>query len=139
MPYNKKPADLVYAMTKAMVETYDDYKAAAPGNIGWAKELIVDGESGFLVYPKNHQDYAQRIIAVLADDDLVAQIGKKARERVERLFDIDKIALENFEVEEPAPELKQEIPVVEEKVMPPTPEIPKLVEIVEEVEVNIRY
>jgi hypothetical protein len=50
----------------------------------------------------------------------------------------DKIALENFEVEEPAPELKQEIPVVEEKVMPPTPEIPKLVEIVEEVENTIK-
>jgi hypothetical protein len=50
----------------------------------------------------------------------------------------DKIALENFEVEEPAPEVKQEIPVVEEKVMPPTPEIPKLVEIVEEVQNTIK-
>jgi uncharacterized protein len=38
MTYDKQPADLVYAMTKAMVETYDDYKAAAPGNVGWAKE-----------------------------------------------------------------------------------------------------
>jgi TRAP transporter TAXI family solute receptor len=28
-------ADLVYNMTKAMVEFYDDYKAGAPGNNGW--------------------------------------------------------------------------------------------------------
>jgi TRAP transporter TAXI family solute receptor len=28
-------ADLVYNMTKAMVELYDDYKAGAPGNNGW--------------------------------------------------------------------------------------------------------
>ena len=87
-----------FAETLGMVtiESMAMQKPVVNSNIGWAKELIVDGESGFLVYPKNHQDYAQRIIAVLADDDLVAQIGKKARERVERLFDIDKIALENI-------------------------------------------
>jgi TRAP transporter TAXI family solute receptor len=28
-------ADLVYNMTKAMIELYDDYKAGAPGNNGW--------------------------------------------------------------------------------------------------------
>jgi TRAP transporter TAXI family solute receptor len=28
-------ADLVYAMTKAMVESFDDYKDGAPGNKGW--------------------------------------------------------------------------------------------------------
>jgi TRAP transporter TAXI family solute receptor len=38
MTYDKQPADVVYAMTKAMVDTYDDYKAAAPGNIGWGKD-----------------------------------------------------------------------------------------------------
>jgi TRAP transporter TAXI family solute receptor len=29
-------ADLVYNMTKAMIELFDDYKAGAPGNSGWA-------------------------------------------------------------------------------------------------------
>ena len=28
-------ADLVYNMTRAMVELFDDYKAGAPGNLGW--------------------------------------------------------------------------------------------------------
>jgi TRAP transporter TAXI family solute receptor len=28
-------ADLVYNMTKAMVELFDDYKDGAPGNVGW--------------------------------------------------------------------------------------------------------
>ncbi len=27
--------DLVYNMTKAMVETFNDYKDGAPGNVGW--------------------------------------------------------------------------------------------------------
>lgn len=36
MTYDKQDADTVYAMTRAMVETYPDYKDAAPGNVGWA-------------------------------------------------------------------------------------------------------
>jgi hypothetical protein len=28
-------SDLVYNMTKAMIELYDEYKAGAPGNNGW--------------------------------------------------------------------------------------------------------
>jgi TRAP transporter TAXI family solute receptor len=35
MSYANQDADLVYAMTRAMVETFDLYKSAAPGNSGW--------------------------------------------------------------------------------------------------------
>lgn len=38
MTYASQDANLVYNMTKAMVETYDMYKGAAPGNAGWAVE-----------------------------------------------------------------------------------------------------
>ncbi len=38
MTYAAQDADLVYNMTKAMVETYDMYKDAAPGNAGWSVE-----------------------------------------------------------------------------------------------------
>jgi len=38
MTYVSQDAGLVYNMTKAMVETYDMYKGAAPGNAGWAVE-----------------------------------------------------------------------------------------------------
>jgi len=36
MTYASQSADLVYNMTKAMVETYAMYKDGAPGNSGWA-------------------------------------------------------------------------------------------------------
>jgi TRAP transporter TAXI family solute receptor len=36
MAYDSAPADLVYNMTRAMVELYNDYKDGAPGNNGWA-------------------------------------------------------------------------------------------------------
>ncbi len=35
MTYAATDKDTVYAMTKAMVELYDEYKGAAPGNVGW--------------------------------------------------------------------------------------------------------
>ncbi len=38
MTYAAQDADLVYNMTKAMVESYDMYKDAAPGNAGWSVE-----------------------------------------------------------------------------------------------------
>jgi TRAP transporter TAXI family solute receptor len=38
MCYQAQSEDLAYNMTKAMVETYDMYKSAAPGNAGWAPE-----------------------------------------------------------------------------------------------------
>lgn len=36
MTYDSAPADLVYNMTRAMVELFNDYKDGAPGNNGWA-------------------------------------------------------------------------------------------------------
>jgi TRAP transporter TAXI family solute receptor len=35
MAYAKQNAGLVYAMTRAMADTFDMYKGAAPGNAGW--------------------------------------------------------------------------------------------------------
>ncbi|MFY9138429.1 TAXI family TRAP transporter solute-binding subunit [Zwartia sp.] len=36
MTYAKQDAKLVKSMTEAMLATFDEYKSAAPGNIGWA-------------------------------------------------------------------------------------------------------
>jgi glycosyltransferase involved in cell wall biosynthesis len=87
-----------FAETLGMVtiEAMAMQKPVVNSNIGWANELIVDGESGFLVHPKNHVGYAQKINAILADKDLAKQIGDNARQRVESLFDIEKIADENI-------------------------------------------
>ncbi len=74
------------AMSKAVVNT----------DIGWAQELLVDTESGFLVYPKNHKMYAQKIISIFDNESATLQMAKNARNHVEQHFDIDKIVLENL-------------------------------------------
>lgn len=80
-------------MTKAMVDTYDDYKAAAPGNVGWAKERqnfawVIPFHDGAIRYwqeaglwKPEHQAHNDRLIArqkVLADAWQSVQGGSHA-------------------------------------------------------------
>ena len=87
-----------FAETLGMVtiESMALQKPVVNTNIGWAQELIVDGEGGFLVHPKDHSLYANRIIALLQDTSLCLAMGKKARKRVEHVFDIEKIVQQNI-------------------------------------------
>lgn len=87
-----------FAETLGMVtiESMAMQKAVVNSDIGWAKELIVDEQSGFLVYPTNHVLYADRICELLKQDSLVFQIGKAAQKRVQDKFDIKKLVLQNI-------------------------------------------
>lgn len=86
-----------FAETLGMVtiESMAMQKAVVNSNIGWAQELIIDGECGFLVDPKNHQLYADKIVELIENELLCIQIGKNAREAAEIKFDIIKLAEEN--------------------------------------------
>lgn len=88
-----------FAETQGMVtiESMAMQKAVVNSNIGWAQELIIDGESGFLVHPKDHVLYASKITALMADKELALQIGRNARVRTEQVFDIRKTVLQHIE------------------------------------------
>ncbi len=87
-----------FAETQGMVsiESMAMQKPVVNSNIGWANEIIIDGVSGFLVDPKNHQEFASKIIALLNDDNLRKTISIGARERVLDQFDMEKIAADNI-------------------------------------------
>ncbi len=87
-----------FAETLGMVtiESMAMQKAVVNSNIGWAQELIIDGESGFLVHPTKHDLYAEKIIQLLQNDTFCQQIGKQARERVEAKFDIHNLVNQNI-------------------------------------------
>jgi TRAP transporter TAXI family solute receptor len=82
MTYDRQDANTVYAMTKAMVDTFADYKDNAPGNVGWAVERqnfawVIPYHEGAIRYWKErglwkpeHQAHNDKLIArqkVLAD------------------------------------------------------------------------
>jgi glycosyltransferase involved in cell wall biosynthesis len=50
--------------------------------------LILDGETGYLVPPKNPAALAQRIGDVLCDDRLRAKMGEAGRQRVRDRFSL---------------------------------------------------
>ncbi len=87
-----------FAETLGMVtiESMAMQKPVVNSNIGWANELIIDGESGFLVHPENHQEFANKIVTLFNNDDLSKSIGVAARKRVEAIFDIEDKVNENI-------------------------------------------
>jgi len=72
-------------------------KALVTSDIGWAKELMVDGETGFTVHPKDHQKYADKIGTLLKDKKLRDQLGKQARKRVSEHFSTKVITQKNID------------------------------------------
>lgn len=53
-------------------------------------EIITDGENGFLVEPKNVEMFAEKLMLLMLDDELRAEMGRKAYESSRR-FSSDKI------------------------------------------------
>lgn len=88
-----------FAETLGMVtiESMAMQKAVVNSDIGWANELIEDGESGYLVHPTNHELFASKVISLLENKEVALEIGKKARKRVEDMFNMDKIVHQNID------------------------------------------
>lgn len=72
-------------------------KPIVASNIGWANEMIDEGENGFLADPKDHVYYAKRIIDFLENENLRVEAGKAARNKIEAFFDIKVLANKNIE------------------------------------------
>jgi len=53
-------------------------------------EVVVDGETGYLVPPADPQALAEAILRLLKDPSLRYQMGQKGRERVQLLFSLDR-------------------------------------------------
>jgi glycosyltransferase involved in cell wall biosynthesis len=55
-------------------------------DVGGLREIIVDGETGFLVSPKSPGRLAARIRELAADSELRARLGQAGRERAAKYF-----------------------------------------------------
>ncbi len=72
-------------------------KPVVASDIGWATEMIEDGKEGYLVYPKNHTEYAEKIVALLTDIQKATDFGKNARKRVKLKFQTEIVVQQNIE------------------------------------------
>ncbi|MGL2964073.1 glycosyltransferase family 4 protein [Flavobacterium sp. RSB2_4_14] len=80
------------ALPVSWIEAMAMQKAIVASNIGWATEVIDDTVNGFLVNPKDHEDYAQKIVQLLENETLRNQFGIEARNKVVQKFSIEVVA-----------------------------------------------
>lgn len=63
---------------------------------GGAKEIIKDGENGFLVEPKNVEDIAHKILFLLKNGETARDMGEKGYKFVKERFSLEKM-VESYE------------------------------------------
>jgi glycosyltransferase involved in cell wall biosynthesis len=80
------------ALPVSWIEAMALQKAVVASNIGWATEIIVNGVEGFLVNPKEHHQYAKRILELLENSELQIQFGINARKKIVKKFSVEIVA-----------------------------------------------
>jgi glycosyltransferase involved in cell wall biosynthesis len=80
------------ALPVSWIEAMAMQKPIVASNIGWATEVIEDGVEGFLVYPKDHYPYAERILQLLESTALQESFGIAARNKVVHTFSMKVVA-----------------------------------------------
>lgn len=66
-------------------------KAIVTSDIGWASEVIDQGIDGYMVNPKNHFEFSQKIVSILEDDLTLNSLSKNAKLKVNVKFSEQKI------------------------------------------------
>lgn len=95
------------ALPVSWIEAMALRKAIVASNIGWAKEVIDDDLNGFLVNPKDHKMFANKILELLNDSKKREDFGERARKKVEKTFSIDIVARQNVDYYRKVLELKK--------------------------------
>lgn len=85
------------ALPVSWIEAMAMKKAIVASNVGWAVEVIDDGINGFLVHPKEHKLYADKILELLHNKELRNNFGSESRNKVEKKFSIEVIASQSVE------------------------------------------
>lgn len=84
------------ALPLSWIEAMSMQKAIVASNIGWANEMIVNGENGFLENPKSHQAFAEKMNILLANSELCTNFGIAARKTAVRKFGIESVSVQNI-------------------------------------------
>ncbi len=76
-------------MCTALVDAMAASKAAVATTAGGIPEVMVDGETGFLVPPRDHHAMADRIVTLLRDEALRTRMGAAALVRARERFTVE--------------------------------------------------
>lgn len=80
------------ALPVSWIEAMAMQKAIVASDIGWATEVIDDSKNGFLVHPKDHKNFAEKVVQLLQNEKLRTDFGLEARKKVVKKFSIEVVA-----------------------------------------------
>ena len=81
-------------MSAALIDAMAASKPAVAADAGAIAEVLVDGETGYLVPPRDHAAMAARIVALLKDSALRTWMGKAGLARVRAKFTVERMVEE---------------------------------------------
>ncbi|WP_029035373.1 glycosyltransferase family 4 protein [Salinimicrobium terrae] len=84
------------ALPMTWIEAMAMEKALVTSDIGWAKEVMVNGETGFIVDPKDHKTYSEKVLTLIKDPVLAERMGKAARVRILEKFSTEVVVEKNL-------------------------------------------
>ncbi|MFD2828772.1 glycosyltransferase family 4 protein [Leeuwenhoekiella polynyae] len=84
------------ALPMTWIEAMAMEKALVTSDIGWANEVMIDGETGYTVDPKNHENYADAVLKLLDAEALRKQMGVNARNQVIDKFSTQTVVKQNL-------------------------------------------
>lgn len=85
-------------MCTALVDAMAAGKAAVATNVGGIPEVMEDGETGFLVPPRDHAAMAARLVLLLKDSGMRQRMGHAAQRRAQARFSVDRMVRETASV-----------------------------------------
>jgi len=87
-------------MCAALLDAMAAAKAAVATTAGALSEVMLDGETGFLVEPRDHTAMAERLVLLLKDPPLRARMGEAALKRARERFTVERMVDETAAVYE---------------------------------------
>jgi glycosyltransferase involved in cell wall biosynthesis len=76
-------------LPQALLQALAMEKPVVAGNVGSVSEVIINGETGYLVPPKNPSALADKIMSILKDDTVRVDMGKAGRRLVASRFSLE--------------------------------------------------
>lgn len=85
---------------KVLIEAASCGRPIVTTDMPGCREIVRDGENGYLVPPRNGKAVAEALKPLLLDDELRSTMGKRGREMVEREFSIERVVRSTLKVYE---------------------------------------
>lgn len=87
-------------LSNTILESMSMGKPVVATEVGGNTEIVVDGETGFLVPPENPGAVAEKIVKLISDKSLIKRMGENARINIEKQFTVSQMVQKTEQIYE---------------------------------------